>query len=259
MVHQIAFAYTPAPPTNLRVDIADGNANQLIISWDQTNGAAYYNLQYSMSPSGPYSPVPNCYGSSDAVNYATPFSTEVCRHSNLAVTNPPTYYYYEVQACPTVDPCSPYTQTTPAVLNGTYNTPINCYCNAIQIPPMIASGQNYVAPNPHRPNTCTVITSISCDQLYASGSAEFGAVHNTSYSGIPVRNVLLVELPGSGSTCGYSKLMYTAQNLGFDAICVNYSNASEQESVCLGTQVAFTILAKSSLMGLARVFREIIM
>ncbi|MGC2248031.1 MAG: hypothetical protein WA609_15595 [Terriglobales bacterium] len=61
----------PEPPENLRADIADGNTGQLIISWTKVSGAAYYDLEYSTSSTGPWSAVSNCFGSGDAAYYDT--------------------------------------------------------------------------------------------------------------------------------------------------------------------------------------------
>jgi len=86
----------PGTPANLRVDISDGNNGQLFVSSAKTSGATYYDLQRSLSQNSGYQHVANCYGSSDAgyndtpfTSEDTPFQTEVCRDSGLAVTNPP--------------------------------------------------------------------------------------------------------------------------------------------------------------------------
>jgi hypothetical protein len=235
----------PSTPTNLRVDIADGNSGELMVSWDKsTTGATYYNLQRSTSQNSGYQQVANCYGSGNTGKYDTPFTSqdtpfnsEVCRDSGLTVTTPPTNYYYEVAACNSSNQCSPYTSTTPAVLNGTYNTPVTCNCSqgsAIsQIPPMVFNGQNLKIPSPNPIRGLTTIT-VTPDANYMPGDPVFAAYYNPGPVGYTItpKHQLLVQLPGSGGHCTYSPLMYTAQNLGFDTICVNYSNHTEQEIIC---------------------------
>jgi hypothetical protein len=49
------------------------------------------------------------------------------------------------------------------------------------------------------------------------------------------RNLLVVDLPGSNETCpAAASFDDTAQRLGFDVICVNYSNLSSQNNICTG-------------------------
>ena len=52
---------------------------------------------------------------------------------------------------------------------------------------------------------------------------------------VPRRNLLVVDLPGSNETCpAAASFDDTAQRLGFDVICVNYSNLSSQNNICTG-------------------------
>jgi hypothetical protein len=111
----------PNTPTHLRVDISDGNSGQLFISWDKMSGATYYDLQHSLSQTSGYQQVTNCYGSANSGYNDTPFQTEVCRDSGLAVGTP---YYYEVAACNSSQQCSPYTSTTNPPPPS--NTPVSC-------------------------------------------------------------------------------------------------------------------------------------
>jgi len=202
------------------------------------NRATYYNVQYATALGGPYDFVPNCHGSDEALNYEVPSDsgTKMCRHSGLQ-TDPPTTYYYKVQACAPGGGCSIYTDTSQAVFNQNYNSPITCNCTPAQIPPMIKNGANYDAPNPIRVATCNTIpngSDFQCNEMYQYDANQFAALRNTLYDNdIPNQLKLLIMLPGSGSTCGYSRIMYTAQNLGYDAICVNYSNEASQEDVCM--------------------------
>jgi hypothetical protein len=244
----------PGTPTNLRVDISDGNSGQLFVSWDKsTSGATYYDLQRSLSQNSGYQHVANCYGSSDAgyndtpfASEDTPFQTEVCHDSGLAVTNPPTYYYYEVAACNISNQCSLYTSTTPAVLNGTYNSPVSCNCS---LPPMVFNGQNLKIPSP---NPIRLVTStVTPDAQYHPSDPVQAGYYNPGPPGYSItpKHVLLVQLPGSRGYCTYSPLMYTAQNLGFDAICVNYSNYTQQETICSGNPDCFYYITEAKFDG----------
>lgn len=251
LVQYSAFAqsFPPPPPQHLRADIADGNSGQLIISWDKVSGAAYYNLQYATSSSGPWSAVANCSGSGNAAVYDTPiedtpFNTEVCRHSGLQVTNT---YYYQVASCNGQNVCSFFVTT----MNAT-NTPISCNCTSAQIPSMIdpSTGGNLVAPHPLRVPTCdTLPQGLDCNLLYENNKNEIAAPHNPNNNYNSNQTVLVIWLPGSGSNCGYSAIMYTAQNLGYDAICVNYSNASQQDNICSGDPNCFYYIDKAKFDG----------
>jgi hypothetical protein len=57
-------------------------------------------------------------------------------------------------------------------------------------------------------------------------------LENAGYASpnVPHRNKLTVTLPGSGGSCGGS--WSSAEKLGFDTICVNYSNAASQDNIC---------------------------
>lgn len=249
-----AQSYPLTAPQHLGADIADGHTGQLIVSWDKVTGAAYYDLQFATSSGGPWSAVPHCFGAGNAALYDTPiedtpYNTEACRHPGLQVTNPPTYYYYEVAACNAQNVCSTYGTTSNAS-----NTPISCNCTSDQIPTMIdpSTGGNLLAPHPLRVPTCdTLPFNIYdiCNSLYENTTVEIAAFHNTNYSFIPNRDTLLIWLPGSTSTCRYSEIMYTAQNLGFDAICVNYSNASQQDNICSGDPNCFYYIDKAKFDG----------
>jgi hypothetical protein len=227
-IHQIASAQALATPAQLRVDISDGNSNQLFVSWKTVTGADHYNLQRSTQNSG-WSTVTTClsHGSTN-----TPFEVEVCRDSNVQVTNPPTYYNYQVAACDHSNVCSAYTSPVPP------NAPINCNCTqgseSSQIPPMVSGGNNMIAPQ----RIALTTSNVTPDALYMPAADEYAAYHNPNY-GIPLQNKLVIQLPGSGSTCSYSHFMYTAQNLGFDTICVNYSNNTQQETICQGDPQCF--------------------
>jgi len=57
---------------------------------------------------------------------------------------------------------------------------------------------------------------------------------------VPRRNLLLVDLPGTDETCPAAGAFdNTAEKLGFDVICVNYSNLSSQENICSDDPACF--------------------
>jgi hypothetical protein len=64
---------------------------------------------------------------------------------------------------------------------------------------------------------------------------------------VPRRNLLVVNLPGSGGACSASYFGDTAQKLGFDWICVNYSNLSPQISICVGDPDCFGNISQAKL------------
>ncbi len=242
-------------PTNLRVDIADGNTGQLLITWTQPSGgtaATYFTLQRSTSSGSGYSTVANCSGTANLVNTATPFNEgggaiNVCHDNNSgAGLAPGTVYFYRVEACSGNTPPCPNGYTTSAASN----TPVTCNCTqgstTSQIPPMIwhdtSGGKNswesLVPPKPTRVAANVVDKQV----VYGPTATELYAASNPGVAGLyPIasQEKLLVELPGSGSSCSYSAMMYTAQNLGFDTICVNYSNKSKQETICAGNPGCF--------------------
>jgi hypothetical protein len=260
----------PSVPTNLRVDIADGNTGQLMITWTQsavtqTNPAPNnYILQRSISPSSGYSTVTNCSGLANFSNTATPFSsaggtTYMCRDNNGGLgLIPATTYYYQLQSCIGSSPCSNPT----AIVSG---TPISCNCTqgstAAQIPPMIYSTvvsgqtvwQNLVPPALGRVATSVVDPLATYAVTDANGNpiSELYAPANPGPVGwpIPAQNKLFVDLPGSGGTCSDSTAIYTAQNLGFDAICVNYSNHTEQDTVCNGDPGCYGMISRAKFDG----------
>jgi hypothetical protein len=98
---------------------------------------------------------------------------------------------------------------------------------------MVFNGQNLKIPSPN-PIRGLITGMVTPDANYMPGDPVFAAYYNPGPAGYTItpKHELLVQLPGSGGHCTYSPLMYTAQNLGFDTICVNYSNHTEQEIIC---------------------------
>jgi len=248
-----------ALPTNLRVDIADGNTGELIITWTEPTGSpapTYYTLQRWTSSNPTPVTVVNCSGTTNFVTTGTPFnegggSTNVCRDNNGgAGLTVGTSYFYQVESCIAGNspPCpAGFTTSAPS------NTPLTCNCTqgstSSQIPPMIygTAEQSLRPPDPIR----LVTSVVTPDASYQPGTHEIAAYHNPGPSGYSItpKNVLFVELPGSGGACEYSPLMYTAQNLGFDGICVNYSNNTEQEIICLGDPGCFYYISEAKFNG----------
>jgi hypothetical protein len=246
-----------AAPTNLRVDIADGTTGKLFVSWNPpTTGTWYYTVCRSTSPSSGYTIVSYCSQGAYAKSTTTPqyeidepgiSGTLACRDdggvlaypANSSLT-PGTTYYYKVQACngtgsiadPTGILCGYF--TSQSAVNQNYNTPILCSgCTAL--PSLQGSlNTNKTLVTISSPPTNTIETStVTPMAMFKPTANEYYAYHNTS-AGTTQQNVptLVVDLPGSGALCSGGYLMWAARNLGFDTICVNYDNASEQENIC---------------------------
>jgi len=221
----LGVAVAPTP-THLRVDISVGTTGQLFVSWDSMNGAKYYNLQRATSPTSGYSTVAACSGQANLKNTSTTTVMEACRDGNLTVG---TLYYYQVQACYSKK-CSNYSTTAS-------NVPVTSNCTPAEIP-----------------NTVRVATlpAISVASNVVDPAVQF-LPNNNQYAyyastSVPRRNLLLVDLPGSDEVCpGAGALNNTAEKLGFDVICVNYSNLSEQVVICLGNPACFGNVSQAKL------------
>jgi hypothetical protein len=98
------------------------------------------------------------------------------------------------------------------------------------------SGAIAMATPPGQPKaTSMVLNGLDPDHPYppTSDPNEYFAYYNHGTANqITSRRTLVVELPGSGSLCDRGRLMWVGQNLGFDAICVNYDNHTTQENIC---------------------------
>jgi trimeric autotransporter adhesin len=216
---------TPVP-TNFRADISVGTTGQLFVSWDTMKGATYYNLQRSTKSNSGYTKVSACSGLSNQKNTNTTSNMKACRDAGLT---PGVSYYYEVQACYSSG-CSSYSAAAS-------NVPVTSDCTADQIPntgPVQALPQIKVVSSTVDP----AIQFLPNNYQYAFYAAP----------GVPRRNLLLVDLPGSDETCpGAAALNDTAQKLGFDVICVNYSNLASQQSICLGETDCFGNISQAKL------------
>ncbi len=115
---------------------------------------------------------------------------------------------------------------------------------------MVFNGQNLKIPSPN-PIRGLTTGKVTPDAQYMLGDPVFAAYYNPGPPGYTItpKHVLLVQLPGSRGSCTYSPLMYTAQNLGFDAICVNYSNYTQQETICNGDPDCFYYITEAKFDG----------
>jgi Concanavalin A-like lectin/glucanases superfamily/Bacterial Ig-like domain (group 2)/Abnormal spindle-like microcephaly-assoc'd, ASPM-SPD-2-Hydin len=214
-----------ATPTHLRVDISDGTSGQLFVSWDSMQGATYYNLQRSTSATSGFSLVSTCSGSANIGNTQTNSGSMACRDGNLTTG---TTYYYRVEAC-NANGCSTYSSSVS-------NVPITSDCTSTQMPNL--SGVKILPP-------------ISVPSNIVDPTVQF-LPNNNEYAGYAAqsvmrRNILVVELPGSGSTCDIGNFGQVAEKLGFDVICVNYSNAAEQINICTGDINCFGNVSQAKL------------
>ena len=221
----LAVAATPIP-TDFRVDISDGTTGQLFVSWDSMKGATYYNLQRSTKPSSGYSKVAACSGLANLKNTTTTTVMEACRDGGLTVG---TVYYYQVQAC--------YSGGCSSFSAAASNVPVTSNCTTAEMPSMVGV------------KTLPAITLLSS----AVDPAIQFLPNNYQYAyyaspAVPRRNLLLVDLPGSDETCPAAGAFdNTAQKLGFDVICVNYSNLSEQITICAGDPECFGNVSQAKL------------
>jgi len=247
-------------PTDLRVDIADGSSGKLLVTWQPGPSGlskTYYNVCRSSPNASNFQPVIYCSEQANqkppVYKLLTPGATLVCRDDNglLAglsatplVTSPPTNYYYEVQGCNSLTDCSSfYSGSSPDIgVNYNYNTPVSCSScnlpsmqnlpstNETGVPTTTVIGSLYATPFP-----CVIGTSLAtCASSTLNKNQYYGYRNSGTYAGytIQAKNMLVVNLPGSGSYCGDGELQWVARNLGFDTICVNYDNTAEQENVC---------------------------
>ena len=208
----LSVSVTPVP-TNFRVDISDGTTGQLFVSWDSMAGALYYNLQRSTKPDSAYTKVTACSGLANLAITTTAGSMKACRDGGLTVG---TSYYYQVQAC--------------------YNTACSSFSTAAANVPIASDCTDSEMPNVAAVQTLPIIKLVSST---VDPAIQFLPNNNEdayyAAPGVARRNLLVVDLPGSDETCpAASSFDDTAQRLGFDVICVNYSNLSSQNNICTG-------------------------
>lgn len=248
---------TNAAPTSLRVDIADGTTGKLFVSWKAPGAGSFtYNVCRSTDNST-WQLVPYCSGTTPIYKKGMDGGRFVCRDDGGVLANtgtpltPGIPYYYEVQACDIFGSnCGQFTSTAGGV-NQNYNTPISCNCTPTptMFSPMMPSMQNLTATFGVGVATSAVIGSVYAYPfpcpigITCAGSAndrkQFYGYRNTGYyygypktsaTQIPNRATLLVSLPGSGGFCGGGQAV--ERNLGFDTVCVNYDNKTQQAAIC---------------------------
>ncbi len=213
-------------PTNVRVDISVGTTGQLFISWNFVKGASYYNLQRSVDPASGFSTVAACSGQSNLKYINTTTAMMACRDGGLV---PGTIYYYQVQACFSAG-CRVYSALAS-------NVPVTSDCTPTQIPNTVAL-QTLPA---------MVIQSIVVDPAiqFLPNNNQFAYYASPS---VPRKNLLVVDLPGSDETCPAAGAFNdTAVRLGFDVICVNYSNLTAQQTICAGDPSCFGNISQAKL------------
>ena len=213
-------------PTNFRADISVGTTGQLFVSWDTVTGATYYNLQRSTNSDSGYTPVAACSGLANVANTSTTGGMRACRDGDLTPGN---VYYYQVQACNSTG-CSDFSAAAS-------NVPVTSDCTAAQMPDL--SGVK-------------TLSKIKIPSSLVDPAIQFlpTNVQSAAYAvpTVPRRNLLLVVLPGSGEVCpGPDPFIDTAQKLGFDELCVNYSNLSSQQEICLGDPDCFGNISQAKL------------
>jgi hypothetical protein len=209
----------PAPdiPGHLRADISVGTTGQLLVSWDPVTTATYYSLERSLSPDSGYTVVDACSGLANLQRTQTYTGTRLCRDGNLDVGS---YFYYRVQAC-NANACSDF--STPVS-----NTPVASDCTTGQMPDL-SDVRPYATVKLLSSTVDPAITFLPTNYQLAAFAAP----------GVARRDLLVVTLPASGSSCGMGAFENTATKLGFDLICVNYSNAASQIVICDGDAECF--------------------
>ena len=198
-------------PTEFRVDTSAGTTGQLFVSWIAAPSATYYNVERSTQPSAGFTLVTQCSGTG-ALKYIGTFQNlKACRDKGLVVG---TTYYYRVQSCNATG-CGNYTAVTS-------NVPVNSDCTPTQIPDL--TGVKAV------PQIKVTSSTVDPAVTFLPNNLEYAAY---AAPGIARKNKLLVFLSGSGDACGgVGVLGQIGVNLGFDFMCVNYSNAVSALNIC---------------------------
>lgn len=213
-------------PTNFRVDISVGTTGQLFISWNSMKGANYYNLQRSTDPASGYSMVAACSGKSSLKYTNTTTTMMACRDGGLA---PRTIYYYQVQSCFSAG-CSEYSTAAS-------NVSVTSDCTPTQIPDTVGVQT--------LPAIVLQSSIVDPDIQFLPDKNQYAYYASPS---VARRNLLVVDLPGSDETCPAAGAFNdTAVRLGFDVICVNYSNLTAQQMICAGDPGCFGNISQAKL------------
>ena len=203
-----------AIPTQFRVDISVGTTGQLFVSWVVVPNATYYNVERSTQSSAGFTLVAKCSGPGAKAYTGTFQNLKACRDTGLVVG---TTYYYRVQACNAAG-CGNYTAVN-------QNVPVSSDCTASQMPDLSGTRSLPLI----NLNSSTVDPAVT----YLPNNPQFA---DYATPGTVRRNKLLVFLTGSGDSCsGIGVIGQIGVNLGFDAMCVNYSNAASAVNICKDT------------------------
>jgi len=212
-------------PTHFRVDVSDGTTGQLFISWDSMNGAAYYNLQRSTNPSSGYTKVAACSGLANLKKTNTTGIMRACRDGGLTVG---AFYYYQIQAC--------YSTACSSFSPAASNVPVASDCTLADIPNTVG-----VSTLP----TISVLSSVVDTAIqFLPNAYQYASYASLS---VPRRDLLVVHLPGSGGICQAGAFDNADPKLGFDTICVNYSNLSAQDTICAGDPDCYGKISQAKL------------
>jgi hypothetical protein len=214
----------PAIPKNLRADISVGTTGQLFVSWNAVSGATYYNLQRSTNAQSSYAIVSACSGANNS-RTLTFTGSRACRDGGLTVG---TYFYYEVQAC-NANGCSSF--STPVS-----NAPVACDCTPAQMPNVTGAATH--------PEVALVSSTVDPAVTFLPSAKQYVGY---AASNVPRRGLLVVNLPGSNSSCSVGAFSRTAEALGFETMCVNYSNVSSEISMCGGDPDCFGNVSQAKL------------
>jgi hypothetical protein len=258
---------SPGAPQNLRVDVANGTQGELLVTWDAPTGGGSsltYNVFRATSQSGSYSLVSYCSAGGGFPRYdISPPSGGtihfICRDDNghlmgnTSTLTVGTTYWYEVQACSGTNGtgCGPFNSAASNNTNSFWsNTPVSCNCSLTNMQGFLdPTSQLYSFETPktykvltssvipstlyYWPYPCVIVPGVACTEVVYQKYSYWNPNAVNGYQG-----KVVIALPGSGSLCGLNNLAWTAQNLGYDVLCVNYDNNTEQETICAPGQFA---------------------
>jgi len=217
-----------AMPTQFRVDISVGTTGQLFVSWILVPNASYYNVERSTQPSTGFTLVTACSGTGAKAFTGTFQNLKACRDKGLTVG---TTYYYRVQAC-NATACSNFTAVTS-------NVPVKSDCTPAQMPDL--SGANAL------PLIQVSASKVDPAVTFLPNDPEFA---DYATPGTLRKNKLLVFLSGSGGACGgIGVIGQIGVHLGYDAMCVNYSNTASAINICKGDTTCFANVFQAKLDG----------
>jgi hypothetical protein len=215
-----------AMPTEFRVDISVGTTGQLFVSWVPVANATFYNLERSTQATSGFALVTQCSGKTGNAFTNTFKNMQACRDKGLTVG---TTYYYRVQAC-NASTCSAFTAVNS-------NVPVSSDCTTAQMPDL--SGMKELPQVQLQSSTVDpAVTFLPNDPEFA-GYPSVGTVR---------KDKLVVFLSGSGGACGgVGVIGHIGVRLGFDAMCINYSNVATAINICKGDTACFANVFQAKL------------